>query len=585
MADLKRALEALAIGDLPPETFIVKAYQRGYRWGADEVRQLLVDLRRAIDGPADQDYLLQPIVVVPQGTDWELVDGQQRVTTLYLLLRHLHDRFGTPAPAFQLVYETRTATWNYVSADVWDDLKEANPTRPESNIDFCHLHDAAFTIRDYFKGLSHEEGELFHDFLKSRVKVIWYSAPDADATVLFTRLNAGKIPLTDAELVKALLLSRARGNAGDRDRAIEIAAQWDAFERDLSAPEVWAFASGKCEAIPTRIDLLLHAMSDQRTGRKPNEQRKPFEIFLELQKEIEDDWRAVWNEIVDLHSLVVGWYEDREGLFHNIGYLTAIGESIGPLLTEARTMKKDDFNGRVNAKIRTSISSSGTALTPDRLGDVTYADPELCTRVLLLMNAQTVAGTTSNSERFSFAEYASKRWSLEHIDAQHIQALTKESDWREWLDEHKQALMQFPNADGRRDDLLKQIDAVLLKKTIEGDDYEALSQATRDLEAELVDTPEVEKHSISNLALLRLDHNIRLTNSVFEVKRRKLLQLDKDGHFIPPSTRRVFLKYYGESDAKQLTLWGSKDRTAYLADMAAKLKPFMDVPAAGASDE
>jgi hypothetical protein len=293
----------------------------------------------------------------------------------------------------------------------------------------------------------------------------------------------------------------------------------------------------------------------------------------------------VWSEIVDLHSLVVGWYEDREGLFHCIGYLTAVGESIGPLLTEARVMKKDDFKGLVSAKIRTSISSKGVPMTPDRLGDVTYADPELCTRVLILMNARTVAGTTSTSERFSFAEYASARWSLEHIDAQHTQPLTTEPQWRQWLEDHKLALRHFPGSDGRRDQLLDRIDAALLKKPVEGDDYEDLSQATRDFEAELGDSSEVEKDSLSNLALLSLESNIQLTNSVFEHKRRKLLEMDKRGSYIPPSTRRVFLKYYGESDAQQLHFWGPHDRQSYLNDMAAKLAPFMDVPATGAGDE
>ena len=59
---------------------------------------------------------------------------------------------------------------------------------------------------------------------------------------VFTRLNVGRIPLTDAELVKALLLTRSRSEVVN---AREIAAQWDTIERDLRVPEFWAFVTGR----------------------------------------------------------------------------------------------------------------------------------------------------------------------------------------------------------------------------------------------------------------------------------------------------------------------------------------------------
>lgn len=75
--------------------FYISAYQRGYRWGRDEVRQLLDDIRtNAKEAEATRttpaDYYLQPIVVLRRddGT-WELVDGQQRLTTLYLITKHI----------------------------------------------------------------------------------------------------------------------------------------------------------------------------------------------------------------------------------------------------------------------------------------------------------------------------------------------------------------------------------------------------------------------------------------------------------------------------------------------------------------
>src|SRR6185436_9981728 len=74
-------LEPRAVGDIAGR-FYVPAYQRGYRWGKDEVRKLLDDIWES----RDKSYYLQPVVVKKyDGDEWELVDGQQRLTTLFLI--------------------------------------------------------------------------------------------------------------------------------------------------------------------------------------------------------------------------------------------------------------------------------------------------------------------------------------------------------------------------------------------------------------------------------------------------------------------------------------------------------------------
>src|SRR3954447_9005794 len=74
-------LEPRLVGKISQQ-FFVPGYQRGYRWGHDEVSRLLNDIWES----RNQSYYLQPVVVKahPSG-DWELVDGQQRLTTLFLI--------------------------------------------------------------------------------------------------------------------------------------------------------------------------------------------------------------------------------------------------------------------------------------------------------------------------------------------------------------------------------------------------------------------------------------------------------------------------------------------------------------------
>ena len=78
-------LEEKIIGDITGN-FVIEAYQRGYRWSEDEIKYLLEDIDEMPDG---QKYCLQPIVVKDNRGTYELIDGQQRLTTLYLIMKYL----------------------------------------------------------------------------------------------------------------------------------------------------------------------------------------------------------------------------------------------------------------------------------------------------------------------------------------------------------------------------------------------------------------------------------------------------------------------------------------------------------------
>ena len=213
------------MGDID-RRFYVPAYQRGYRWGEVEVRRLLDDIWESRDKP----YYLQPVVVKRHGDEWELVDGQQRLTTLFLIFQYMKSEgLQSLGAAYSLRYETRVDSTAY--------LEQLDPDLSEKNIDLFHIYQAYRCIREWFdaQGVRRQYvANKFYGALFEQVRVIWYeAADDVDATTLFTRLNVGRIPLTDAELVKALLLSRSRGSVGVTDRALEIAAQWDVIEREL----------------------------------------------------------------------------------------------------------------------------------------------------------------------------------------------------------------------------------------------------------------------------------------------------------------------------------------------------------------
>jgi len=82
-------------------------------------------------------------------------------------------------------------------------------------------------------------------------------------------------------------------------------------------------------------------------------------------------------------------------------------------------------------------------------------------------------------------------------------------------------------------------------------------------------------HFIRNMALLSSEDISRLSNSVFEAKRRKILEMDKEGAFIPIATKRIFLKYYADEGNLQYSIWTKEERANYKADISETLKPYL----------
>jgi hypothetical protein len=548
-------LDLRLVGDIAG-AFRVARYQRGYRWGELEVNRLLDDIWESGGKP----YSLQPVVVKRDGDNaWELIDGQQRLTTLYLIFSYLQRAgFRNVGPQYSISYDTREQSKAY--------LDSLDPERAESNIDFFHLYKAYASIRAWFEHMGptpikrQKVADDIFRYLCDSVRVIWYEAPlQLDATTLFTRLNVGRIPLTDAELFKALLLSRSCDGAGVMDRSHEIAAQWDGIERDLQHPDIWAFVGdGAAADRPTRITLLLDALAGGPRGRA----RPRFHTFDVLRARVEQgSAEAVWNDVLQLHALVLGWYENRDQ-YHKVGYLVSTGRRFGDLVALAAGKTKSGFDDLLDAEIAATLD-----LTPSAVAALSYeSNAPKCSRLLLLMNVETVRRMKDSSERYSFRMHRQQAWSLEHIHAQQAEGLTKADQWKEWLRLHREALAALPAADvARRDELLDRIDNVR-----DDIDRQAFQRLSRDVAAmfsvaERAGAPTPHSvHSVSNLALLASGHNSALNNAVFEVKRRRILELDRQGAYIPVCTRQVFLKYYADADAQQIHFWSTQDREAYL---------------------
>ncbi|MGI8434792.1 MAG: DUF262 domain-containing protein [Nocardioidaceae bacterium] len=561
--------------------FFIASYQRGYRWGREEVRQLLDDIRanaKAAEAKrtTPADYYLQPIVVLLRDDNsWELVDGQQRLTTLFLITKYISTKLQDAQVAYALTYETRDDSRQY--------LDTLEPSRREENIDFFHIAAAYEAIEEWFNESDHgtplQSAIDLHTALTKWVYVIWYEAPKGtNPNDLFTRLNRDRIPLTDSELIKALVLSNSGAAAGQAGRQEEIAAQWDGFERDLRDDQLWAFLTGSNVKRPTHIDFLFESMTPS-AGLRVRPRHWTFE---KVRGVIEERGAAAfWRDAVARHGLLMGWYHDRE-LYHRIGYLVAIGDSVPDLIEASQSQAHSAFREGLIDRTRQRLKLSRDGVSLLRYGK----NDAKCTDLLLLMNVESVLASSDPGSRFSFHAYARDGWSLEHIHAQNAQGLKKEHQRRDWLEAHAKkidATAWSAELQPRVKAVTAQIDAHLALPAGRTDDIgfqDVLDNVFDLFGAPGRDDTEEGMHGLGNLALLQRDFNSKLNNAVFAIKRERVLELDESGAYILPCTRNVFLKYYTVAEDQQLSFWGPLDQDSYYEKVLGAVSPFLLVNAA-----
>ena len=405
MLQEKIILETRLVGDIEGK-FYVPSYQRGYRWGKNEVIRLLEDIYYN----GEKNYCLQPIVVRTKGEHYELIDGQQRLTTIYLIYNYIYKISGgfLGEPKFSLIYQTREETEKF--------LKDIDLSKKEDNIDFWFISNAYETIENWFKDKEKKSTlTKINQYFDETIKVIWYEVDklnqtdnssddkeqekDEEAIKLFTRLNIGKIPLTSAELVKAMFLNRSNIEK-DMDRKEkdtiqrkqkEISLQWDNIERELHNESLWYFLTNHSKMqYKTRIDLILNLIS-----KKPEDEKEEYYTFFYFDKRKENEsLDDIWREIQHTFLILKDWFEDHN-FYHKIGYLiTAEVATLQEIFNISQGITKDEFNNRLDQLIKNSIESEKSY---EELDYENSSDYEKINRLLLLFNVISVKKNGENT--------------------------------------------------------------------------------------------------------------------------------------------------------------------------------------------
>lgn len=146
-----------------------------------------------------------------EGAWYELIDGQQRLTTIYLILRALKEELNKKH--FPQLYSLKYQRNNKIESFF------ENPHIDDSEIDLYHISNAYATINSWLEEHWDFDTKLLEALVSceideegrdkaNNVRFVWYESVDENPIKVFTRLNIGKISLTNAELIKAMILNR-----------------------------------------------------------------------------------------------------------------------------------------------------------------------------------------------------------------------------------------------------------------------------------------------------------------------------------------------------------------------------------------
>lgn len=564
------------------EYYNIPLYQRGYKWSTKEVVKLLDDIN-GFNQSEDKFYCLQNITIVPNENYFNVVDGQQRLSTLTLFLSSLGE---TELVKNKLKFpdnSIRTETNNFISEIIigksclieefnWDDFITENEQYDHQDI--FHLFHAYQAIDDWFL----EDGKpTKNDFklkLVNSVKLIINKIDTKnDEEEIFGNLNSKRIPLDGADLFRAILITRVASEEGKKDanikdiiqlneKRIKIGWEFDVinnwwsqdyvksyFENFISIKEITTSDLKLFDTKKHPINLLLFLFAESQ-GEK--------QISLDFIERYNNSALSLYKKILTLHSTLADWFEDRE-IYHFLGYLFSNSTVSFKTIWDKWGKSKDRIDFKISLKndikkliFRDTIEIDFTNETIDWYND----EKKLLIRVLILLD---VISSLDKSQPFMNPSYFIKSNNdIEHIFPQNPEDV---KDKKEFIDFLNKGIAKIP---------------------FDTSEFEKKSTSAKYIEKAEEFIQEhigaIHTNSIGNLVFLYYSLNRSIGRSSYTIKRSRVIDYFNKGKYIQPHTFRVFVRYFNDHslETKELEHWTNKDIIGNAKAIDTKVKDFFN---------
>lgn len=567
-------------------TFIIPYLQRAYKWKEKQAKQMLEDFSEFLKQEKTY-YCMQPLAVVKtEDNKYELLDGQQRLTTLLILWRILfEDNKENTFYPYIFEYERDSSESNtllnrYSFITESDEIKKGE----HRNIDEYYMSKVYGAIKQYFIDNSDNQKEDFKKLLKGEGKHIlflWYEVNEEEKHTTFANLNSGKIELTCSELIKAILLSDDNKESSDNNglpyKSL-VAAQYAEMEEAFNDDRLWyMLQTDEPLYNGSRMDLLFNMVLNISQKTYEADPKSAFyEVYTEKKVDLSKFWkdcRAYFVRIMDLYK--------NPYTYHYIGYLTYIKDN-NKIDDWVKAYKELGLKGcieQMKSKVRGSISGL------DDLEKITYSNTSKTTlrKIFILHNIQTILihyeaiktanlGLRFSYEQFPFELLYSQKWDIEHIASLTDNPLTKQKDREDWI---ASAKADYPEIFAQRPELNNEID--LFEKDSK---TEKFTHIYNEIVGSAESNSPQNKDGLGNLVLLDRHTNRSYHNSLYKRKRKIILaasNIDNQNKeyqvtYIPRCTLNVFLKTYNTGLEVKLGEWTQDDYDKYLGDLKEKLE-------------
>lgn len=326
----------------------IPPYQREYKWSSEKsggVTVLINDLWTAFNKSKHSDrkeYYLQYITVKPVKTEkdnhLEVIDGQQRLTTLSIMISvisfileqenkakdkleyAIRDNFFT-----EHIYDEEGL--NRLVEISWDNLSKQDNLNKQ---DIFYMHAATRKcFQTFSSNLYKKEIEPFYKFLLYNVKLIVNSVEShIDSETVFRNLNSNKVPLTEAELIKGLLITKV-GRQPQKDQVknfqeiIEIRSnigrRWDEMSSWANRPDIASFYfNNHSDAMSQLLRLTTKFLEDdiiKIENSSSSNELSLFNFFLNREKFLES-----FETIVEIKNKLDNWF-DRTKIYNLLGFV------------------------------------------------------------------------------------------------------------------------------------------------------------------------------------------------------------------------------------------------------------------------
>lgn len=616
--------------------FNVPSLQRTYRWGEKEIVLLLNDLYEFYNTNEDSTndfYPLQPLILKKSNQNddtWNVLDGQQRLTTIKLIASFL----GMDKDyCLDISYDTREKTKDFL-----DNISNKKEEDVGKSMELYYIFHAYEVIKAWFQKNKKEKDKEKIDairnvlFEKERTRfVVQEMNIDDDEAKTFQYINQGRIPLSCSELIKALFLGHifeshkidnnyrfAYSSDGyglfipidpikERQSLTRlqniIAKEWDDIETVLMHDEFYSFVCPEKDRSINRMDFLFEVVCGNEKYKKYKTD-DPFDAIYESIKEIKNNDKnknlvdilsTCWNDVVKCFNRMQKLYYDFDA-YHLVGFCICedigISEDFYKYCNEDE--KLDEFKTAIRVKIKGKVLSGlKTDDLDEWLKGLRYKENKGQIKLILLLH--NLQSYSYEKIRFPFNLYdGGKNYDIEHIHATAEEKADKKSRY-EWFDTNHTAIkkkrkkLEDPNLITLFDSFEEAYGEKKSDKKLDKFKNDKEFNKLRDIMIiDNFDNDDAKeyfstKDGIWNLCLLDSTTNRTYKNSLFITKREMILkkakgEMDKEGYVYPLllCTERIFLKFYSNVDSDDnLNFWTKNNREAYLKDISNKVTDFL----------